>query len=155
MTRAYIRMYENIRVPPPPPPRVVGGVGRSRVGESGEDPGWNLSYSTCCCPVLLNRLIIRIISLFQCGLPKETPILKNVLLCVVLVPETRDTPFSPPPIPGPKHSLVCSYTYTFEYHGTYPVHSPSGLLFASKHLLRFPFIHTKTGDKILVLINHK
>ena len=26
-------MYENIRVPPPP--RVVGGVGRSRVGESG------------------------------------------------------------------------------------------------------------------------
>ena len=36
-------MYENIRVPPPPP-RVVGGVGRSRVRESGEDPGWNLSY---------------------------------------------------------------------------------------------------------------
>ena len=103
-------MYENIRVPPPPP-RVVDGVGRSMVGESGEDPGWNLSYSTRCCPVLLNRLLIRIISLFQCCLPKETPILKNVLFCVVLVPETRDTPFSPPPIPGPKHSLVYSYTY--------------------------------------------
>ena len=150
-------MYENIRVPPPPPPspRVVGGVGRSEVWESGEDPGWSLSYSTRCCPVLLHRLLIRIISLFKCGLPKETPILKNVLFCVVLGPETRDTPFSPPPIPAPKHSLVYSYTYTFEYHGTYPVHSPPGLHFASKHLLRFPYIHTQTGDKILVLINHK
>ena len=149
-------MYENIRVPtPPPPPRVVGGVGRSEVGESCEDPGWNLSYSTRCCPVLFHRLLIRIISLFQCGLPKETPTLKNVLFCVVLGPETRDTPFSPPPIPAPKHSLVYSYTYTFEYHGTYPVHSPPGLHFASKLLLRFPYIHTKTGDKILVLINHK
>ena len=85
--------------PPPPPPRVVG---RSGVGESGEYPGWNLSYSTRCCPVLLHRFLIRIISLFQRGLPKETPILKNVLFCVVLVPETRDTPFSPPPIPAPK-----------------------------------------------------
>ena len=120
-------MYENIRVPPPPPPhRVVGGVGRSGAGESDEDPGWNLSYNTRCCPVLLHRFLIRIISLFQCGLPKETPILKNVLFCVVLVPETRDTPFSPPPIPAPKHSLVYSYTYTFEYHGTYPVHSSRG-----------------------------
>ena len=68
-------MYENIRVPPPPP-RVVGGVGGSGVGERGEDPGRNLSYSTSCCPVLLHRFLIRIISLFQCGLPKETPILR-------------------------------------------------------------------------------
>ena len=95
MTRAYVCM--KISEYPPPPPRVVGGVGRSVVGESGEDPGWTLSYSTRCCPVLLHRFLIRIIhvSLFQCGLPKETPILKNVLFCVVLVPETRDTPFSP------------------------------------------------------------
>ena len=150
MTRAYVCM--KISEYPPLPPRVVG---KSEVGESGEDPGWNLSYSTRCCPVLLHRLLIRIISLFQCGLPKETPILKNVLFCVVLGPETRDTPFSPPQIPAPKHSLVYSYTYTFEYHGTYPVHSPPGLHFASKHLLKFPYIHTKTGDKILVLINHK
>ena len=92
MTRAYVCMKISEY---PPLLRDVGGVGRSRVGESGEDPGWNLSYSTRCCPVLLNRLLIRIISLFQCGLPKETPILKNVLFCVVLVPETRDRPFSP------------------------------------------------------------
>ena len=131
----------------------MGGVGRNEVWESGEDPGWNLSYSTRCCPVLLHRLLIGLI--FQCGLPKEAPILKNVLFCVVLGPETRDRPFSPPPIPAPKHYLVYSYSYNFEYHGTYPVHSPPSLHFASKHLLRFPYIHTKTGDKILVLINHK
>ena len=65
---------------------VVGGW--SGVWESGEDPGWNLSYtcSTCCCPDLLHRLLIGLI--FQCGLPKETPVLKNVLFCVVLVPKT-------------------------------------------------------------------
>ena len=98
MTLAYVCMKISEY---PPPPRVVGGVVGSRAGECGEDPGWNHSYSTRCCPVLLNRLLIRIISLFHCGLPKETPILMNVLFCVVLVPETRDTPFSPPPIPGP------------------------------------------------------
>ena len=153
MTRAYVCM----KISEYPPPQGCGWGFRSRVGESGEDPGWNLSYSTRCCPVLLNRLLIRIISLFQCGLPKKTPILKNVLFCVVLVPETRDRPFSPPPIPGPKHSLVYSYTYTFEYHGTYPVHSPSGLLFASKHLLRFPLASSaltsaRTHAKSLVLL---
>ena len=153
MTRAYVCMKIS-EYPPPPLGLWVGWVGvglgrvaRTRVGILDIIP-------VVAHAVLLNRLLIRIISLFQCGLPKETPILKNVLFCVVLVPETRDTPFSPPQT-GPKHSLVYSYTYTFEYHGTYPVHSPSGLLFASKHLLRFPYIHTKTGDKILVLINHK
>ena len=125
MTRAYVCMKLS-EYPPSPLGLWVGWVDVG-LGESGEDPGWNLSYSTRCCPVLLHRFLIRIISLFQCGLPKESPILKNVLFCVVLVPETRDTPFSPPPIPAPKHSLVYSYTYTFEYHGTYPVHSPSGL----------------------------
>ena len=87
MTRAYVCMKIS--------EGVVGGVGWSGVGESGEsgeDPGWNLSYSTRCCPVLLHRLLIRILSLLQCGLPKETLILKNVLFCVVLVSETRDTP---------------------------------------------------------------
>ena len=96
-------MYENIRAPLPPPPPHSGG----------EDPGWNLSYSTRCCQVLLHRLLVHTISLFQIGLPKETPILKNVLFYVVLVPETRDTPQSPPPIPAPKHSLVYSYTCTY------------------------------------------
>ena len=67
---------------------VVGGW--SGVWESGEDPGWNLGYSTRCCPVLLHRLLIGIMSLFLCGLPKETPVLKNVLFFVVLVPKTRD-----------------------------------------------------------------
>ena len=69
---------------------VVGGMGWSGVGESGEDPSWNLIV-----PVVAQLPSIgdiRIISLFQCGLPKETPILKNVLFCVVLDPETRDTP---------------------------------------------------------------
>ena len=63
--------------------------GWSGVWESGEDPGWNLSYtcSTRCCPVLLHRLLIALI--FQCGLPKETLVLKNVLFCVVLVPKPQ------------------------------------------------------------------
>ena len=41
-------MYENTREPPPPPPGVVGGVGWSGVGESGEDPGGGgtLNFST-------------------------------------------------------------------------------------------------------------
>ena len=89
--------------------------GWSGVSESGEDPGWNLSYtcSTRCCPVLLHRLLIGLI--FQCSLPKETPVLKNVLFCVVLVPKTRErhaiiysTP--PPPPPGTKtFSLLFLY----------------------------------------------
>ena len=54
----------------------MGGVGWSGVWESGEDSGWNLSYSTGCCPVLLHQILIGIMSLFRCGLLKETPILK-------------------------------------------------------------------------------
>ena len=48
------------------------------------------------------------------------------------------------------HRLMSGYVV-----GTYPINNPSGLLFVSKHLLRIPCIHTKNGDKILVLINHK
>ena len=58
-------------------------VARTRVGI--------LVYSTRCCQVLLNRLRIGIMSLFQCGLPKETPILKNVLFCVFFVLKTSST----------------------------------------------------------------
>ena len=45
-------------------------------------PGLNLSYSIPP-PSVTSGLLIGLMSLFQCGLPKETPILKNVLFCVV------------------------------------------------------------------------
>ena len=69
----YVWKYQS--TPPPPPP--LGA--RTQVG-------------ILVIVVLLHRLLVHIISLFQIGLPRKTPILKNVLFCVVLVPETRDTP---------------------------------------------------------------
>ena len=125
---------------------VVGGW--SGVWESGEDPGWNLSYSTRCCPVLLHRLLIGIMSLFKCGLPKETPVLKNVLFCVVLVPKTRD-----------RHAIIYSThpsTQTFSRLFLYTllkitVHNLPGLLIASKHLLMFPYGKPRLPPNVYIL----